>query len=142
MEMKKNNNKIVVAVSGYFDPLHVGHIEYFVKAKELGDFLYVIVNNDFQANLKKNKYFMNEKDRFEIIQSLRIVDKTFLSIDKDKSVSKTLEMINPDIFGNGGDQIKGSILEEPTCVKNNIQIVDCLGEKIRSSSKITGIKSN
>ena len=142
MEMKKNNNKIVVAVSGYFDPLHVGHIEYFVKAKELGDLLYVIVNNDFQANLKKNKYFMNEKDRFEIIQSLRIVDKTFLSIDKDKSVSKTLEMINPDIFGNGGDQIKGSILEEPTCVKNNIQIVDCLGEKIRSSSKITGIKSN
>ena len=132
----------MVAVSGYFDPLHVGHIEYFVKAKELGDFLYVIVNNDFQANLKKNKYFMNEKDRFEIIQSLRIVDKTFLSIDKDKSVSKTLEMINPDIFGNGGDQIKGSILEEPTCVKNNIQIVDCLGEKIRSSSKITGIKSN
>ena len=142
MEMKKNNNKIVVAVSGYFDPLHVGHIEYFVKAKELGDLLYVIVNNDFQANLKKNKYFMNEKDRFEIIQSLRIVDKTFLSIDKDKSVSKTLEMINPDIFGNGGDQIKGSILEEPTCVKNNIQIVDCLGEKIRSSSKITGIKAN
>ncbi len=141
MEMKKNN-KVIVAVSGYFDPLHVGHIEYFVKAKELGDFLYVIVNNDFQANLKKNKYFMNEKDRFEIIQSLRIVDKTFLSIDKDKSVSKTLEMINPDIFGNGGDQIKGSILEEPTCVKNNIQIVDCLGEKIRSSSKITGIKSN
>tara|TARA_B100000427_G_C15030546_1_gene386693 strand:- start:41 stop:460 length:420 start_codon:yes stop_codon:yes gene_type:complete len=138
----KKNNKVIVAVSGYFDPLHVGHIEYFVKAKELGDFLYVIVNNDFQANLKKNKYFMNEKDRFEIIQSLRIVDKTFLSIDKDKSVSKTLEMINPDIFGNGGDQIKGSILEEPTCVKNNIQIVDCLGEKIRSSSKITGIKSN
>ena len=141
MEMKKNN-KVIVAVSGYFDPLHVGHIEYFAKAKELGDLLYVIVNNDFQANLKKNKYFMNEKDRFEIIQSLRIVDKTFLSIDKDKSVSKTLEMINPDIFGNGGDQIKGSILEEPTCVKNNIQIVDCLGEKIRSSSKITGIKSN
>ena len=139
--MKKNNTTIV-AVSGYFDPLHVGHLEYFVKAKELGDLLYVIVNSDFQAKLKKNTSFMIENDRLEIIQSLRIVDKAFLSIDKDKSVSNTLKMINPDIFGNGGDQIKGSILEERTCSENNIKIVDCLGQKIRSSSEITGIKSN
>ena len=139
--MKKNNTTIV-AVSGYFDPLHVGHLEYFVKAKELGDLLYVIVNSDFQAKLKKNTSFMVENDRLEIIQSLRIVDKAFLSIDKDKSVSNTLKMINPDIFGNGGDQIKGSILEEKTCSENNIKIVDCLGQKIRSSSEITGIKSN
>ena len=139
--MKKNNTTIV-AVSGYFDPLHVGHLEYFVKAKELGDLLYVIVNSDFQAKLKKNTSFMTENDRLEIIQSLRIVDKAFLSIDKDKSVSNTLKMINPDIFGNGGDQIKGSILEEKTCSENNIKIVDCLGQKIRSSSEITGIKSN
>ena len=138
----KKNNKTIVAVSGYFDPLHIGHLEYFVKAKELGDSLYVIVNSDFQATLKKNTSFMVENDRLEIIQSLRIVDKAFLSIDKDKSVSNTLKMINPDIFGNGGDQIKGSILEERTCSENNIQIVDCLGKKIRSSSEITGIKSN
>ena len=140
--MKKNNNKVIVAVSGYFDPLHVGHIEYFVKAKELGNLLYVIVNSDFQANLKKNRSFMNEEDRLEIIQSLKVVDKAFLSIDKDESVSKTLKMINPDIFGNGGDQIKGSILEEEICLENNVKIVDCLGKKIRSSSEITGIKSN
>jgi D-beta-D-heptose 7-phosphate kinase/D-beta-D-heptose 1-phosphate adenosyltransferase len=138
----KKNNTTIVAVSGYFDPLHVGHLEYFVKAKELGDLLYVIVNSDFQAKLKKNTSFMIENDRLEIIQSLRIVDKAFLSIDKDKSVSNTLKMINPDIFGNGGDQIKGSILEERTCSENNIKIVDCLGQKIRSSSEITGIKSN
>ena len=138
----KKTNKTIVAVSGYFDPLHVGHLEYFVKAKELGDLLYVIVNSDFQAKLKKNTSFMLENDRLEIIQSLRIVDKAFLSIDKDKSVSNTLKMINPDIFGNGGDQIKGSILEERTCSENNIKIVDCLGQKIRSSSEITGMKSN
>ena len=138
--MKKEHHKeIIVAVSGYFDPLHVGHLEYFQLAKQLGDKLYVIVNNDFQAILKKQTSFMNENDRLEIIKSLSIVDNALLSIDQDKSVSKTLEKIKPDIFGNGGDQIKGSILEEETCIKNNIKIVDQLGKKIRSSSEITGL---
>ena len=82
---------------------------------------------------------MNENDRLEIIKSLSIVDNAFLSIDQDKSVSRTLEKIKPDIFGNGGDQIKGSILEEETCNRNNIKIVDQLGKKIRSSSEITGL---
>ena len=138
---KENHKQVIVAVSGYFDPLHVGHLEYFQLAKKLGDKLYVIVNNDFQAILKKQTSFMNENDRLEIIKSLSIVDNAFLSIDQDKSVSKTLEKIKPDIFGNGGDQIKGSILEEETCVRNNIKIVDQLGKKIRSSSEITGLKS-
>lgn len=138
--MKKEHHKeLIVAVSGYFDPLHVGHLEYFQLAKQLGDKLYVIVNNDFQAVLKKQTSFMNENDRLEIIKSLSIVDKAFLSIDQDKSVSRTLEKIKPDIFGNGGDQIKGSILEEETCIRNNIKIVDQLGKKIRSSSEITGL---
>ena len=138
--MKKEHHKeLIVAVSGYFDPLHVGHLEYFQLAKQLGDKLYVIVNNDAQAVLKKQTSFMNENDRLEIIKSLSIVDNAILSIDQDKSVSKTLEKIQPDIFGNGGDQIKGSILEEETCIRNNIKIVDQLGKKIRSSSEITGL---
>ena len=138
--MKKEHHKeLIVAVSGYFDPLHIGHLEYFQLAKQLGDKLYVIVNNDFQAVLKKQTSFMNENDRLEIIKSLSIVDNALLSIDQDKSVSKTLEKIKPDIFGNGGDQIKGSILEEETCIRNNIKIVDQLGKKIRSSSEITGL---
>ena len=138
--MKKEHHKeLIVAVSGYFDPLHVGHLEYFQLAKQLGDKLYVIVNNDVQAVLKKQTSFMNENDRLEIIKSLSIVDNAILSIDQDKSVSKTLEKIKPDIFGNGGDQIKGSILEEETCIRNNIKIVDQLGKKIRSSSEITGL---
>jgi len=138
--MKKEQHKeIIVAVSGYFDPLHVGHLEYFQLAKQLGDKLYVIVNNDAQAVLKKQTSFLNENDWLEIIKSLSIVDNAILSIDQDKSVSKTLEKIKPDIFGNGGDQIKGSILEEEICIINNIKIVDQLGEKIRSSSEITGL---
>ena len=138
--MKKEHHKeLIVAVSGYFDPLHVGHLEYFKLAKQLGDKLYVIVNNDVQAVLKKQTSFMNENDRLEIIKSLAIVDNAILSIDQDKSVSKTLEKIKPNIFGNGGDQIKGSILEEDTCIRNNIKIVDQLGKKIRSSSEITGL---
>ena len=138
--MKKEHHKeLIVAVSGYFDPLHIGHLEYFQLAKQLGDKLYVIVNNDVQAVLKKQISFMNENDRLEIIKSLSIVDNAFLSIDQDKSVSKTLEKIKPDIFGNGGDQIKGSILEEEICIRNNIKIVDQLGKKIRSSSEITGL---
>ena len=132
-------NKKIVVVSGYFDPLHIGHLEYLNEAKKLGDELHVIVNNDYQASLKKGQSFMSQDDRLEIVKSLKVVDKAILSIDKDKSVKKTLIQVNPDIFANGGDQFQGTILEEEVCKKNNIQIIDGLGKKIRSSSKFTGI---
>ena len=67
--MKKEK---VVIVSGYFDPLHVGHLEYLRMASELGDQLLVIVNNDKQAKLKKGESFMSEKDRMEIIYAFRM----------------------------------------------------------------------
>ena len=70
------------------DISNVGHLEYFQLAKQLGDKLYVIVNNDVQAVLKKQTSFINENDRLEIIKSLSIVDNAILSIDQDKSVSK------------------------------------------------------
>ena len=138
---KVNLNKKIVAVSGYFDPLHIGHLEYFHLSKALGDFLYVIVNNDKQAFLKKGSSFMNESDRVEIIRSLKIVDNVILSIDNDLTVSKTLKLIKPHIFANGGDQLTGSIREEEICLRNNIEVVGSLGKKIRSSSDLTGIKS-
>ena len=131
-----------VAVSGYFDPLHVGHLEYLKMAKSLGDKLIVIVNSDLQASLKKGKSFMSEKDRIEIIGALRCVDEAFLSIDNDKSVCKSLEYLKPDIFANGGDRSLEEIPETRVMKKYNIQMVDGLGEKIRSSSEITGIKSD
>ena len=130
----------VVAVSGYFDPLHVGHLEYLEMAKQLGDKLIVIVNNDKQALLKKGKSFMNENDRAEIVSALKCVDEVFLSIDEDKSVCKSLEAIKPNIFANGGTRSLSEIPETAVMKKFNIKMVDGLGEKIRSSSAITGIK--
>jgi cytidyltransferase-like protein len=128
-----------VVACGYFDPLHVGHIECFEKAKELGDYLIVIVNNDAQAILKKGKPFMNEVDRAKIVLSLKPVDEVIIAIDTDQSCCKTLETINPDIFAKGGDRFAYEIPEKAICDKLNIKIVDGLGEKIRSSSELTGI---
>ena len=128
-----------VAVSGYFDPIHVGHLEYLQLAKKLGDNLIVIINNNLQAELKKGSTFMDEKDRMEIVAALRCVDEVFLSIDTDKSVCKSLERIKPDIFANGGDRSLDEIPETAIMKKYNIKMVDGLGSKIRSSSDLTGL---
>jgi len=130
----------VVAISGYFDPIHVGHLEYINMAKKLGDKLVVIVNNNYQCELKKGKPFMDEKDRVIIVSNLKNVDEVFLSIDKDKTVCASLEKIKPDIFANGGDRKNYEIPESVICKKYDIKIIDGLGEKIRSSSDLTGLK--
>ena len=135
------SNKIIrVAVSGYFDPIHIGHLDYLELAKKLGDKLVVIVNNNHQCKLKKGKPFMDELDRIRIVESLGIVDEVFLSIDSDKSVCKSLEEIKPDIFANGGDRATSEVPESVICKKYNIKMVDGLGDKIRSSSSMTGLK--
>jgi cytidyltransferase-like protein len=134
--MKK---EIVVAVSGYFDPIHVGHLEYLQLASQLGDKLIVIINNNHQAEIKKGEFFMHENDRMEIVAALKCVDEVFLSIDKDASVCKSLEAIKPDIFANGGDRSLEEIPETSIMKKYNIKMVDGLGDKIRSSSDLTGI---
>ena len=134
--MKEKLLKKVVVASGYFDPIHVGHIEYLELAKTMGDKLIVIVNNDWQAALKKGKSFMKEDDRLKIVSSLKCVDGVFLSIDKDKTVCKSLETINPDIFAKGGDRFSDEIPESKICRELNIDIIDGLGKKIRSSSLI------
>ncbi len=129
----------VVVTSGYFDPLHIGHLECLELAKELGDKLIVIVNSDFQAKLKKGKSFMSEQDRMKIISSLKCVDEVFLSIDQDKTQCKSLKYLKPDIFAKGGDRLKGEIPEAKVCEDLGIKIIDRLGLKIRSSSSFTGI---
>ena len=130
-----------VAISGYFDPLHVGHIEYIKLAKKLGDKLIVIVNNDAQCKIKKGKSFMNQEDRLEIIKSIMWVDDAILSIDSDGTVRKSLASLKPNVFANGGDRHNKEIPESDICRKLGIKIIDGLGKKIRSSSKITNIKS-
>ncbi|MFA5485299.1 MAG: adenylyltransferase/cytidyltransferase family protein [Candidatus Pacearchaeota archaeon] len=123
-----------VCISGYFDPLHVGHLEYIKKSKELGDKLIVIVNNDRQAVLKKGKSFMSEGDRVEILKAIKWVDEVVLSIDEDRSVCKTLEKVNPDIFANGGDRHNYEVPEAVVCKKLGIKMVDGVCGQLRQSS--------
>jgi cytidyltransferase-like protein len=136
----KNNGIVKIAVSGYFDPIHVGHLEYLKMAKSLGDILVVIVNNNHQCVLKKGKFFMDENDRLEIVKAIKYVDEVVLSVDQDKTVCKSLELIRPNIFANGGDRSTDEVPETSVCKKYKIEMVDGLGEKIRSSSSLTGIK--
>ena len=130
-----------VAISGYFDPIHVGHLEYIELSKRMGDYLVVIVNNNHQCKLKKGKYFMDERDRIKIVESIKGVDEVFLSIDSDKTVCKSLEKIKPDIFTNGGDRHNQEIPESIVCKKYGIELLDGMGKKIRSSSDLTGLKN-
>ncbi len=116
--------------------LHIGHVECLELAKKLGDKLIVIVNNDKQAALKKGKEFMPFKERLEIVKALRCVDEVFASIDEDKTVCKSLEALNPDIFAKGGDRMAGEIPEGEVCRRLGIKIIDGLGEKIQSSSDL------
>lgn len=130
-----------VAISGYFDPIHVGHLEYIELSKRMGDYLVVIVNNNHQCKLKKGKHFMDESDRIKIVESIKGVDEVFLSIDSDKTVCKSLEKIKPDIFTNGGDRDNQEIPESIVCKKYGIELLDGMGKKIRSSSDLTGLKT-
>lgn len=133
--------KKVIIVSGYFNPLHIGHIEYFHAAKEMGDLLFVIVNNDIQRALKGSKEFMNEKDRLLIISELKVIDKAFISIDEDRTVINSIKKIHDEysdnyelFFANGGDQSNQSIPESKICAELDIKLIDGLGDKIQSSS--------
>ena len=141
--MKKEK---VVIVSGYFDPLHVGHLEYLQMASQLGDTLLVIINNDEQAKLKKGESFMKERDRMEILFALECVDEVLISCYNDASVCKSIELaaqfkpMADLIFAKGGDRNFGEVPEVDICEKLGIEMVDNLGEKIRSSSEYTGLK--
>ena len=124
----------IVCVSGYFDPFHVGHLEYLEKSKKLGDYLFVIVNNDKQSKMKKGKSFMNQYERLTIIRALKYVDSAIIAVDNDSTVIETLKIIKPDIFTNGGDQFNNTIPERQICEELDIELVDNLGDKIQSSS--------
>ena len=127
-------SETIVCGSGYFNPIHYGHIEYLEKSKQLGDKLIVIVNSDKQSHLKKGASFMPENERLKIVRSLRCVDAAILSVDEDRTVCKTLSHLHPHIFTNGGDQNNDTIPEKDICEKMGTKLVDNLGEKIQSSS--------
>jgi cytidyltransferase-like protein len=126
----------IACVSGYFDPIHIGHIEYFKKSKTIADKLMVIVNNDEQATLKKGKAFMPVDERIKIIEELKCVDFVVKSVDLDRTVCRTLATVSPKptFFCNGGDQNNNSIPEAEICQQIGIELCDGFGEKIQSSS--------
>lgn len=135
---------MVVAVSGGFDPLHVGHVRMFKRARALGDELVVILNNDNWLRQKKGNIFMPEEERKEMIEALYGVDRVVLTKHKpnteDMSVCATLMELKPDIFANGGDRKLDNIPEVPVCEAIGCRMVFNIGEggKIQSSSWLLG----
>jgi len=130
-----------IIVSGYFNPIHKGHLEYFNNAKAIADQLFVIVNNDQQRELKGSKEFQDENERLIIVSNIKAVDKAILSIDTDRTVRETIKMIAEQFggefelgFANGGDQNNDTIPERSVCEEMNVALIDGLGDKIQSSS--------
>ena len=135
--------KRVIITSGYFNPLHIGHINLFREAKKLGDHLVVIVNNDEQVRIKGSVPFMKESERLELIKSIRHVDEVFLSVDKDGFQPQSLKAIAekyPEceyVFAKGGDREFDNLpeSERTACKAFNIEIKNKIGgDKIQSSS--------
>ncbi len=137
------DKKTVVIVSGYFNPVHSGHVSLFEEAKKLGDKLVVIVNNDEQVKVKGTFPFMNEKERKIIVSAFSHVDLAYLSIDEGRTVSKTIKevynLLKEDcssfIFANGGPRKKNDLPEHDTCKELGIKVVfDIGGHRKQSSS--------
>lgn len=148
----------VVAISGGFDPLHIGHIKLLKAARALGDKLVVILNNDNWLKKKKGFAFMTEHERKTVLEAMRYVDEVIITghpeNPKDMSVCRELKKLKPDVFANGGDRNEKDAAnpESPlykdiqTCKRLGIEMVfNVGGEKVQSSSmlvnKALGIKS-
>jgi len=136
--MKKEK---AIIVSGYFNPLHKGHLELFKKAKSQADKLWVIVNSDFQRELKGSSAFMSDTERLEIVKAIKWVDYALISSDRDRTQCYTLQQFHEmfsdkyDLaFANGGDQNNDTIPEREVCERLGIELLDGLGDKIQSSS--------
>lgn len=148
--MGDNSVLRVGIISGYFNPIHVGHLDLIERSREVVDVLYVIVNNDFQRELKGSRDFMSEGERARIVSSIKGVTGVFLSIDRDRSVCSSLGMVYTQVsrvymgndlefkFINGGDRSNGEIPEVGICDELGIEILDGFGDKVQSSSWLLG----
>ena len=137
----------VVAISGFFNPLHMGHIDYISSARNLGDFLIVIVNSDKQVGIKGSVPFMNQDERLSIISNIKGVDRAVISIDDDYSVCQTLReefkrlqndpFFEEMVFANGGDRKEGGVPEDLLEQELGIRMIyNAGGEKTQSSSEL------
>ena len=138
--LNKKRGRKIVAVSGGFDPVHIGHTRMFDEAKKLGNYLIVIMNNDNWLKKKKGFVFMEQKERAEILKAFKAVDEViFTSHEKDTddmSVCHSLRKIHPHIFANGGDRVVDNVPEVALCRELGIDMVFNVGKggKIQSSS--------
>lgn len=139
---KEKKEKIVVVVSGGFDPIHVGHVRMFQEAKRLGDELVVILNNDHWLRKKKGRAFMPDVERKEIIEAIKGVDRVVVTKHEqdtnDMSVCVELREIRPHIFANGGDRKPDGdpVPEVELCEELGIEMIYNVGHggKVQSSS--------
>jgi cytidyltransferase-like protein len=140
--VSREEEKIIVAVSGGFDPIHIGHVRMMEEAKALGDELVVIINNDHWLTAKKGYVFMPQEERAEIIRNIRFVDRVVFTDhgpdDSDPSVVRTLREIRPHIFANGGDRKPDGdpVPEVVACSELGIEMIYNVGKggKVQSSS--------
>ncbi len=124
----------VVAISGGFDPIHPGHIDYIREASTYGKLL-VILNTDGWLIEKKGNYFQDYESRKYILENIKGVWKVVPQIDEDMSVSKSLEEYKPDIFAKGGDRLPENIPEYDTCKRLGIQMIFNIGKDPVKGSK-------
>ena len=127
----------IVAVSGGFDPVHIGHVRMFRDAARIGKLMVILNTDDFLLR-KKGYVFMPLDERKEIIESIKYVDRVVVSVDDDDSVCKTLAMLKPDVFANGGDRASRlDIRETEICGQLGIEMVFGIGgDKVQSSSEL------
>jgi cytidyltransferase-like protein len=137
-----------VIVSGYFSPLHAGHLDMIEDGAARGDILIVIVNNNAQQMIKKGQIIMDEADRLRVVQALRVVDDAMVAVDEDRTVCASIQAVADKypnhrlIFANGGDRVSGAVVPEtPVCEANGIEMVFDLGgtTKADSSSRINQV---
>ena len=139
---RENRKKKIVVVSGGFDPIHVGHIRLFQEAKKLGDKLVVILNNDNWLRKKKGYVFMLEKERKEILEAIKEVDRVILTRHSKEPINMTvateLRRLKPNVFANGGDRNERNIPELAVCGEIGCRIVFNVGKsgKTHSSSRL------
>ena len=149
MKLPRDNKKLrVVAVSGGFDPLHIGHVRYLQEARALGDSLVVILNSDDWLRSKKGFVFMPQDEREEMLRSFDFVDEVIITGHTNgdysdpiyRSVCRELEVLKPDVFANGGDRTADEIPEVAVCRTHGIEMVFGVGRggKVQSSSSMVG----
>lgn len=131
----------VSIVSGYFNPLHVGHLDMMEAARALTGYLVVIVNNDTQQVLKKGKVIQPLEHRLRIVRALRVADDAIGASDQDGTVRQSLALVRERypqsrlIFANGGDRSQRSVVaESDVCEELGIELRFGVGGETKADS--------